>query len=100
MSTPMNTKTRVSVTMTQPYLEDLDRRVNAGIYLNRGQAILAALRRVYGVEDLEEKPRLRPPLLEAVKDFVLSRRSDIEQDMENFGILAPVLDHFLAESEG
>lgn len=49
----MKTKTRVSVTMTQPYLEDLDRRVKAGIYLNRGQAVLAALRRVYGVDDPE-----------------------------------------------
>ena len=38
--------------------------------------------------------------LEAVKDFVLSRRSDIEKDMENFGMLQPVLDHFLEEAEG
>ncbi len=33
--------------------------------------------------------------LEAVREFVLSRRSDIEQDMENFGMLAPVLEYFL-----
>lgn len=55
---------------------------------------------IQGAEASEEKPRLRPPLLEAVKDFVLSRRSDIEQDMENFGMLAPILDHFLEEGGG
>ncbi|GAH49736.1 unnamed protein product [marine sediment metagenome] len=39
-------------------------------------------------------------LLEAVREFVLSRRDDIEKDMENFGMLQPVLDHFLEEAEG
>ena len=54
---------------------------------------------IHGAEGSEEKPRLRPPLLEAVKDFVLSRRSDIEKDMENFGALKPVLNYFLEEAE-
>jgi len=54
---------------------------------------------IRGAEGSEEKPRLRPPLLEAVKDFVLSRRDDIEKDVENFGMLKPVLNHFLEEVE-
>jgi len=54
---------------------------------------------IWGAEGSEEKPRLRPPLLEVVKDFVLSRRSDIEKDMEDFGALKPVLNYFLAEAE-
>lgn len=37
-------KTRVSVTMTKPYLDALDRLVEEGIYLGRGEAILDALR--------------------------------------------------------
>jgi len=38
------TKTRVSVTMTKPYLDGLDYLVEEGIYLGRGDAILEALR--------------------------------------------------------
>ena len=37
-------KTRVSVTMTQPYVDALDRLVEEGIYLCRGEAVLEALR--------------------------------------------------------
>lgn len=37
-------KTRVSVTMTKPYLNALDRLVEEGIYLTRGDAVLEALR--------------------------------------------------------
>jgi len=46
-------KTRVSVTMTKPYLDALDRLVEEGIYLGRGEAILDALRiflREQGIE--------------------------------------------------
>ena len=39
-----NKKIRVSVTMTQPYIEALDNLVNDGLYLSRGEAILEALR--------------------------------------------------------
>ena len=38
--------------------------------------------------------------LRAVREFVLSRRDDIEKDIENFGMLKPVLDYFLEEAEG
>jgi Arc/MetJ-type ribon-helix-helix transcriptional regulator len=37
-------KTRVSVTLTKPYLDALDRLVEEGIYLSRGEIILEALR--------------------------------------------------------
>lgn len=37
-------KIRVSVTMTKPYVDALNRLVKEGIYLSRGDAILDALR--------------------------------------------------------
>ena len=37
--------------------------------------------------------------LEYVREFVLSRRSDIENDLEDFGMLKPVLNYFLEEAE-
>ena len=40
----MTDKTRVSVTMTPPYVKALDTLVERGLYLNRGEAILEALR--------------------------------------------------------
>jgi len=33
--------------------------------------------------------------LEAVKEFVLSRREDIENDIEDFGMLKPILSYFM-----
>ena len=53
-------KIRVSVTMTKPYLEALDRLMEEGVYLSRGEAILEALRglfRDYGIEPFEPKRR-------------------------------------------
>ena len=40
------------------------------------------------LEMLEEK-------FESVREFVLSRKYDIEMDIENFGMLKPVLSYFL-----
>ena len=37
-------KIRVSVTMTKPYIDALNRLVKEGIYLSRGDAILEAIR--------------------------------------------------------
>ena len=54
---------------------------------------------IKGAEGSEEKIRADLERLEAIKDFVLSRRDDIEKDMENFGMLKPVLNHFLEEAE-
>ena len=51
-------KIRVSVTMTKPYLDALDRLVEEGVYLARGDAILEALRvlfRDYGIEPFVKK---------------------------------------------
>ncbi|GAI44460.1 unnamed protein product [marine sediment metagenome] len=52
------TKTRISVTITKPYLDALDRLVADGIYLSRGEAILEALRDLlkgYGIEPFYTK---------------------------------------------
>jgi len=42
------------------------------------------------IDRLEDK-------LEAVREFVLSRKYDIEMDIENYGMLRPVLNYFLGE---
>jgi len=49
----VNTKTRVSVTMTEPYLDALDRLVKEGIYLSKGEIILEALRRLLKQQGIE-----------------------------------------------
>jgi len=38
-------------------------------------------------------------VFDTIKEFVLSRRSDIELDMENFGDLKPVLLYFVDDEE-
>ena len=52
------------------------------------------------INNLREKRKRLEETLEIVREFVLSRRSDIEKNMEDFGMLKPVLDHFLEEAEG
>ena len=37
--------------------------------------------------------------LEDIREFVLSRRYDIKNDMEDFGMLKPVLNYFLEKAE-
>jgi len=39
-------------------------------------------------------------VIEVIRDFVLSRRDDIEKDIEDFGMLKPILPYFLEEAEG
>ena len=39
-------KTRVSVTMTKPYLDFVDGLIERGIYFRRGDVVLASLRRM------------------------------------------------------
>lgn len=36
-------------------------------------------------------------IIEDVREFVLSRRYDIEMDIENYGMLKPVLSYFLED---
>ena len=50
---PNSDKTRVSVTMTQTYVEALDTLVDKGIYLARGEAVLHALRDLFGEHKIE-----------------------------------------------
>ena len=42
-----STRTRVSVTMTEAYLEALDLLVDRGIYLSRGEAIMEGIRMLF-----------------------------------------------------
>jgi len=46
-------KKRVSVTMSRPYVEALDRLVEEGVYLSRGEAILAAIRLLFKQHGIE-----------------------------------------------
>lgn len=51
-------KVRVSVTMTSTYVDCLNQLVDNGLYLNRGEIILEALRllfRSYGMEQFSVK---------------------------------------------
>lgn len=50
---PNKDKTRVSVTMTKTYVEALDLLVDKGIYLARGEAVLEALRDLFGEHQIE-----------------------------------------------
>ena len=52
------------------------------------------------IKNLREERKKLKDRLEAVREFVLSRRDDIEQDTENFGMLKPILIYFLEEDEG
>ena len=46
-------KVRVSVTMTQTYVEALDLLVDSGLYLARGEAVLDALRVLFKENNIE-----------------------------------------------
>jgi len=51
-------KIRVSVTLTKPYLDALDRLVKEGVYLSKGEIIMESLRslfRSYGMEQFTTK---------------------------------------------
>lgn len=61
---PKKDKNRISVTMTKPYLDALDRLVDEGIYLSKGEIVLEALRKLLRQKrmdpfhfDLPEKPK-------------------------------------------
>ena len=49
---------------------------------------------------LRQRLELLEDKLEAVREFVLSRRYDIKMEIENFGMLKPVLSYFLEEAKG
>jgi Arc/MetJ-type ribon-helix-helix transcriptional regulator len=55
---PDKAKTRVSVTLTKAYLDALDRLVEEGIYLSKGEIILEALRSLLRQQGME--PFSRP----------------------------------------
>ncbi len=51
------------------------------------------------IKNLREQRKKLKDILETVREFVLSRRDDIEKDIEDFGMLKTVLDYFLEEAE-
>ena len=51
------------------------------------------------IENLREEKKKLEDSLEAVREFVLSRRDDIEKDVEDFGMLKPVLNYFIEEAK-
>jgi len=54
-------KQRVSVTMPQAFVEKLDKLVEEGLYLNRGQIVREGLRYVFRGYGLEPFWRLEAP---------------------------------------
>ena len=58
-------KTRISVTLTRPYVDALDRLVEEGIYLSKGEIIMEALRRLFRRHGLEPFRLLEGPLEES-----------------------------------
>lgn len=51
------------------------------------------------IDNLREQRKQLKDRLETVREFVLSRRDDIEKDIEDFGMLKPVLKYFLEEAK-
>jgi len=43
----VDNKSRVSVTLTRPYLDALDHLVEEGIYLSKGEVVLEGLRLIF-----------------------------------------------------
>jgi len=54
-------KTRVSVTMTKPYLDALDRLVEEGIYLEKGEIVRHSLRDLFRNHGIEPFKVLKGP---------------------------------------
>jgi len=46
-------KKRISVTLTEPYLESLDQLVEGGVYVTQGEAVKDALRRLFRHYEME-----------------------------------------------
>lgn len=46
-------KKRISITITEPYLEALDSLVEQGIYLSRGEVVMELLRRFFREQRIE-----------------------------------------------
>lgn len=51
------------------------------------------------IKNLREERKKLEDILESVREFVLSREADIQLDLEDLGVLKPVLNYFLKEAE-
>ena len=60
-----------------------------------GLRILDAFKAESELLDISLKAAENAARLEAVKEFVLSRREDIENDIEDSGMLKPILSYFM-----
>ena len=61
----MDNKSRVSVTLTRPYLDALDHLVEEGIYLSKGEVVLEGLRLIFRRHGLDPFRLLEGPLEES-----------------------------------
>jgi len=61
----VDNKSRVSVTLTRPYLDALDHLVEEGIYLSKGEVVLEGLRLIFRRHGLDPFRLLEGPLEES-----------------------------------
>lgn len=54
-------RTRVSVTLTQPYIDGLDQLIERGLYLDRGTAITQAIKNFFEEHGVEPFAKKEPP---------------------------------------
>jgi len=78
-------KRRISVTLTEPYLEALNRLVEAGVYVDRGEAVKDALRRVfrhYGMKPFSPEGEAGALGAESLTENELVERIDVLKEAE------------------
>ena len=79
---PKHKKTRVSVTMTTPYILALDTLVTDGLYLNRGEAILEALRAFLDKKQVEPFYNCEEIDEELVKEIKEELVEEIDEELK------------------
>lgn len=78
-------KRRISVTLTEPYLEVLDRLVEEGVYVSRGEVVKDALRRIfrhYGIKPFSPKGEAEALGGENLNQEELIERIDVLKESE------------------
>jgi len=78
-------KKRISLTLTGPYLEALNRLVEAGVYVDRGEAVKDALRRIfrhYGMKPFSPEGEAGALGAESLTENELVERIDVLRETE------------------
>ena len=78
-------KKRISVTLTEPYLEALDRLVEEGVYVDQGEVVKDALRRIYlhyGIKPFSPKGEVGTWVGENLNKEELIERIDVLRESE------------------